>query len=84
MFLGWHDADKKYPTANKVADACARYEEKFGAEPEIVLCHPSHEAELDGCYIFVRTVNYIPVNTFYVGVEEPDAITLMLTEESTP
>ena len=71
MFLGWHDPDKKYPTILKVTQAIHRYQAKFEADPETVLCNPAHETELADLSYVVRTVNYIPRDTFYIGIEEP-------------
>lgn len=72
MFLGWYDPDKKRPASEKVAEAIARYREKFGSDPETCLTGPANAAELDGAGlpIPVRAVSFISRHTFYVGVEE--------------
>jgi hypothetical protein len=68
-FLGWYDPDKKRDLALKLADAVARYEERAGVPAEIALMNPSDAAimgDVDG--VEVRSVPWVPVNTFYVGV----------------
>ena len=46
MFLGWYDPDRKKPARAKLADAIARYEEKFGRTPLFCLTSPQDAAEL--------------------------------------
>ena len=77
MFLGWYDPDKKRPTSEKLAEAVERYVEKFGSEPEICLTSAADAVELDGkTDLPVRAVSFISRHTFYVGVEEPEALDL--------
>jgi hypothetical protein len=74
MFLGWYDPDKKKPARRKVEEAMERYVEKFGSDPETCLASATDAAELiddkKAPDIPVRSVNYLPRFTFYVGVEE--------------
>ena len=74
MFLGWYDPDKKYPTWAKLADALARYEEKFGAPAATCLTSVADAQELaadpKAPALPVRGVTFIPRHTFYVGIED--------------
>jgi len=80
MFLGWYDPDKKKPARRKLAEAMARYAEKFGMPPTACLTNPADAAELAGDglapAVQVRAVAYIPRATFYVGVDEAPATPL--------
>ena len=76
MFLGWYDADKKYPTARKLTDAVGRFQDKFGVAPMTVLASVE-DAELlarDPAVARLRVAvvgaSYVPRNTFYVGDED--------------
>jgi hypothetical protein len=76
MFLGWYDADKKYPIARKVTDAVGRYQDKFGTAPQTCLASVE-DAELIATDPTVRKLGitivgatYVPRNTFYVGDED--------------
>ena len=76
MFLGWYDADKKYPIARKVTDAVGRYQDKFGNAPHTCLASVEDAAILAED-LTVRKLNitivgagYVPRNTFYVGDED--------------
>lgn len=73
MFLGWYDADKKFPIERKLAEAIARYTEKFGSEPVLALVNPDEAKALEGKTDFpFRAVAFLAHNTFYVGVEDPE------------
>jgi hypothetical protein len=76
MFLGWYDPNKKKAAAQKLAEAIARYQEKFTAEPTEVLCHPIEAEELRVDVrerdLIITGVHYIPRHTFYVGVTEAE------------
>lgn len=70
VFLGWHDPDKKRATVDKLADAVARYREKFGSEPAVVLCNivDANELRDAGVDLDVRDVLFLGTRgTFYVG-----------------
>lgn len=74
MFLGWYDPDKARPTRSKVEDAIIRYRDKFGGEPDTLLCSPDDALDLpaEGVGgVYARARDFIPRNTFYVGVEDP-------------
>jgi hypothetical protein len=72
MFLVWYDGDRKRPLRVKVEAAAERYQERFGAAPELVLLNPTQageEAEIAG--IPVRTTPLVSPNHLYIGREEP-------------
>lgn len=71
MFLVWYDGDRKRPLHAKVAAAAERYQERFGAAPELVLLNPAQvsvETEIAG--IPVRTTPLVSPNHLYIGREE--------------
>ena len=76
MFLGWYDADKKYPTARKLTDAVGRFQDKFGVAPLTCLASVEDAALLlkePGVIklgISVVGASYVPRHTFYVGDED--------------
>jgi hypothetical protein len=73
MFLVWYDSDRKRPLHVKVEAAAERYQERFGAAPELLLLNPAQageEAEIAG--IPVRTTPLVSPNHLYIGREEPD------------
>lgn len=69
MFLGWYDPDTKKDVKKKLADAKARYTEKFGREPKFCLTSPVDAAalgaECHGMQVHARA--YIATFTFYIG-----------------
>jgi hypothetical protein len=76
MFLGWYDADRKYPIARKVTDAVGRFQDKFGDAPHTCLASVEDAAALADD-LTVRTLgitivgaSYVPRHTFYVGNED--------------
>lgn len=88
MFLGWYDPDKKYPTRLKLAEALARYEEKFGEPAEACLTNAVDAAELandpQAAKVPVRGVDYIPRYTYYVGVEDPVTLAMPVPTDFEP
>jgi hypothetical protein len=71
MFLVWYDNDRKRPLRAKIEAAAERYQERFGAAPELVLLNPmqaGEEAEIAG--IPVRTTPLVLPNHLYIGREE--------------
>ena len=77
MFLGWYDPDRKRPAREKLADALARYEEKFRRRAAACLTSLADAAELaadqQAPQVPIKGVHYIPRHTFYVGVEDAPA-----------
>jgi hypothetical protein len=75
MFLGWYDPDRKKPARAKLADAIARYEEKFGRTPLFCLTSPQDAAELAEPSrkfpgeppVSIQARSYIARWTFYIG-----------------
>jgi hypothetical protein len=75
MFLGWYDPDRKKPARAKLADAIARYEEKFGRTPLFCLTSPQDAAELAEPSrkfpgeppVAIQARGYIARWTFYIG-----------------
>lgn len=76
MFLGWYDADKKYPTARKLTDAVGRFQDKFGVAPMTCLVSVEDAALLvadpavSKLKLTVVGAAYVPRHTFYVGDED--------------
>jgi hypothetical protein len=83
MFLGWYDPDRKKHARAKLADAIARYEEKFGRAPRFCLTSPQDAADLAAPSrkfpgeppVTVQARDYIARWTFYIGEDagEPAA-----------
>jgi len=65
MFLIWVDLDTKKPTATKIAEGCARYQERFGTPARVVLVHESVTLTLAG--LDIRPLARIGVNNFHIG-----------------
>jgi hypothetical protein len=82
MFLGWYDPDRKRPAREKLAEALARYEQKFRRKAVACLTSVADADELatdkkaNKLPVPVKGVAYIPRHTFYVGVEETPEETL--------
>jgi hypothetical protein len=70
MYLAWFDADKKKPAAEKLAEACRRYREKFGHEPRVCLVNP--EDAFEGAPVELRPAAYIGRGSFWVGIDEAE------------
>ena len=76
MFLGWYDADKKYPTARKLTDAVGRFQDKFGVAPLTCLVSVEDAAVLlqdpavSRLRLSIVGASYVPRHTFYVGDED--------------
>ena len=83
MFLGWYDPDRKKPARAKLAEAIARYQEKFGRTPLFCLTSPQDAADLAAPSrkfpgeppVSIQARNYIARWTFYIGEDagEPAA-----------
>ena len=68
MYLAWYDADRKKPLVQKIADARARYVQKFNAEPVVVLVNPEDACAVDG--LEVRALPHIGRHCFWVGKDD--------------
>lgn len=78
-YFAWSDPDRKKPPARKAAEAIARFRDKRGTDPTVIVCHPDDARALDGdallCLVGghtleVRAAASIPRSTFYLGGEE--------------
>ena len=74
MFLSWFDPDRKKLPRAKLADAIARYEQKFGSTPKFCLTSVQDAADLAApsrkypdlpVQVLPRT--YVARYTLYVG-----------------
>jgi hypothetical protein len=76
MFLGWYDADKKYPTARKLTDAVGRFQDKFGVAPLTCLVSIEdaglllQDPAVGRLKLSIVGAAYVPRHTFYVGDED--------------
>lgn len=71
-WFAWFDPDKKRATVDKLAEGIARFKEKFGSEPTVVLCNIVDAEELReaGVDLDVRDVLFLGTRgTFYLGVQ---------------
>ena len=67
MFVGWFDDDKKKPVEQKIAEGKARFIEKYGYEPKVVLVGLGVEAKVEGLEVLQRP--YIRPGHFWLGME---------------
>lgn len=78
--MGWYDPNKRKSTVDKLHDAVGKYVEKYGTKPPTVLVNPNDyevireaeaadQPELGG--VQLRAARHVPVNTFFVGEDEP-------------
>lgn len=71
MFLIWFDNDRKRPLRAKVEAAAERYQERFGAAPELVLLNPAQAGEQEQIAgIPVRPTPFVSPNHLYIGIED--------------
>lgn len=68
MFLMWYDDNPKKPTQQKIAEAVARYQERFQSAPNTVLTNEAERIAVDG--MVVRSAGYIRRSNFWVGWED--------------
>ena len=70
MHLFWQDLDPKKPAAQKIAEGCARYAERWGVRPRVALVNEADNA--DGpAGVRVEVVSYVRRNNFWIGMEVP-------------
>ena len=67
MFLLWFD-DSKRPTAQKIAAAIARYTERYGHAPSVVLTCPGECEDVPG--VEVRAAEHVRQFNYWVGMVE--------------
>lgn len=72
MYLAWYDASKKLTPAEKIANACLRYQEKFGTMPTEVLLHPADAGDplLEWPQLTMKPQANIGKNCYWVGTPE--------------
>lgn len=68
MYLAWFDADRDKSSAKKVADARARYVQRFGAEPLVCMVNPVNVCDVVG--IKVVPLAHIGEHCFWIGQDE--------------
>ncbi len=68
MYLGWYDPDRKKSSAQKLADASARYRRKWGREARVAIVNAADNVDMLG--IEIRVAAHVPPNTFFVGEDE--------------
>lgn len=72
MYLAWFDADKKKPPQTKIAEAWARYVEKFGHEPIVCLVNVADACE--SALVEVRADRHIGRGCFWIGKDDTGAV----------
>jgi len=68
MFLMWYDDDRKKTATEKIADALAAYEKRWGNRANLVLVNVADLGEAPK-QVTVRPQPFIQRSNFYVGVE---------------
>ena len=68
MFLMWYDDDRKKSATDKIADALAAYEKRWGRRANLVLVNPADLGEAPR-QVTVRPHPFIQRSIFYVGFE---------------
>ena len=68
MYLGWFDDNAKKATQDKVTEAIAAYQNRFGTRPNVVLVNAGDVVERDD--VTIRVEGYIRRNNFWIGWEE--------------
>ena len=68
MYLAWFDDNAKKKSVDKIADAVARYKEKFGRTPNVVLVNTGEIIETGN--IEVRYSSYVSRGNYWVGFDE--------------
>jgi putative aminopeptidase FrvX len=76
MFMGWYDPDRKFPPERKLAEAIARYTEKFGLPPQKCITSAADAEELTkaGVDFPVEAKTFISRYTYYVGEDDPESV----------
>ena len=68
MFLMWYDDDRKKTATEKIADALAAYEKRWGNRANLVLVNAADLGDAPK-QVTVRPQPFIQRSNFYVGVE---------------
>ena len=71
MYLAWYDASRKLSIEDKIANAWARYEQKFILTPTEVLLNPVDANKVtEPLPLTLRPMDNISPNTFWIGTPE--------------
>lgn len=71
MYLAWFDADRKKSPTKKIADAHARYLEKFGKAPKV--CLVSGEDACESELVAVEVRREIGRYCFWIGEDDTES-----------
>jgi hypothetical protein len=72
MYLIWVDLDTKKPTATKIAEGYARYQDRFGTPASVILVNEGVTLTIAG--LDIRPLARIGPNNFHIGAAgAPDA-----------
>jgi hypothetical protein len=76
MYLGWYDPDKHKSFTDKLRDACARFEERFGRAALVALVNPADAATISQAPlgVEVRPAKNVAPNTIFAGEDEPEVV----------
>lgn len=67
-YLLWQDIDPKKAPAQKIAEACAHYQQKYGVEATVCLVNQLWAGvQVNG--LDVRVESHVRPNTVWVGVQ---------------
>lgn len=69
MFLMWYDDSRKKTVTEKIAEALVAYEQRFHANPNLVLVNVAEVGDAPQS-VKVRPLPYIQPSNFYVGIED--------------
>ena len=67
LYLGWYDDDTKKATATKISEGIERYEQKFGAAPNV--CLVAEKELVEHPRVVVRAARTVRPNNFFIGLE---------------
>lgn len=67
IYLGWYDDDTRKQTLTKIDEAIERYEQKFGATPNV--CLVSEKEVVEHNRVQVRASRHVRPNNFMIGLE---------------
>ena len=67
LYLAWFDDNAKKPTATKIAEGAAAYEQRFHHAP-LVVCVSQAQASID-TPLQVQPLPTVQVNNFWFGME---------------
>lgn len=84
----WFDGDHRAPLGERIARACAYYEQKYGEQPNLCFINPQSAASEEGLadsLIRVEVSASVLPDHFWIGVEEqPEGAFAGTAEVMTP